>query len=198
MNKHVQIGSRCATSNESRHEHDYYATHPSVVLSLLEHEKFHQKILEPCAGQGHIVKTLEEAGYYPFGIELYNYTPIDKDLPIIYGLDFLKANHPAMECDIIANPPFKQIIEFIRKCYCVLQPGRKMAILARILFLESKERNELFEEMPFSRIYIPAKRYRCALNGEFEKYGNKNAVAFAWYIWEKGYKGDSIIKFIKR
>jgi hypothetical protein len=37
----------------------------------------------------------------------------------------------------------------------------------------------------------------CAKNAEFEKMiaGGGSAVAYAWYIWEKGYKGDTILKW---
>ena len=27
-------------------------------------------------------------------------------------------------------------------------------------------------------------------------YGGGSAVAYAWYVWEKGYKGETIIKWI--
>lgn len=39
------------------------------------------------------------------------------------------------------------------------------------------------------------KNTKCAKNGEFEKYSS-SAVAYAWFIWEKGYKGNPIIKWI--
>lgn len=37
---------------------------------------------------------------------------------------------------------------------------------------------------------------KCAKNGDFLKYGNGvgTAIAYAWYIWEKGYQEDTIIK----
>jgi len=31
------------------------------------------------------------------------------------------------------------------------------------------------------------------MNGNFAK--NGSATAYGWYIWEKGYKGDTIIKW---
>lgn len=46
---------------------------------------------------------------------------------------------------------------------------------------------------------MPAKsRIQCAKNGEFDKMkeGGGSAVAYAWYVWEKGYKGNTIIKWI--
>lgn len=42
---------------------------------------------------------------------------------------------------------------------------------------------------------IPVK---CAKNGDFEKYGKGvgTAIAYGWYVWEKGFKGESIIRWI--
>ena len=34
----------------------------------------------------------------------------------------------------------------------------------------------------------------CAKNGDFEQYKGA-AMSFAWFIWEKGYKGDTILKW---
>ena len=34
----------------------------------------------------------------------------------------------------------------------------------------------------------------CAKNGDFSQYTGK-AMSFAWFIWEKGYKGDTILKW---
>jgi len=37
----------------------------------------------------------------------------------------------------------------------------------------------------------------CAKNGDFEsKKKEGSAVAYAWYVWEKGYKGETVIKWI--
>lgn len=35
-------------------------------------------------------------------------------------------------------------------------------------------------------------------NGEFDKMraGGGSAVAYAWYVWQKGYKGNTIVKWI--
>jgi len=38
----------------------------------------------------------------------------------------------------------------------------------------------------------------CAKNAEFEamRKGGGSAVAYAWFVWEKGFKGDPSIKWI--
>ena len=32
-------------------------------------------------------------------------------------------------------------------------------------------------------------------NGDFDKY-KSSAVAYAWFVWQKGYKGDTVIRWI--
>lgn len=44
-------------------------------------------------------------------------------------------------------------------------------------------------------MYFP-KRLNCAKNGEFEKY-KSSAIAFAWFIWEVGYKGITELRWIR-
>lgn len=47
-------------------------------------------------------------------------------------------------------------------------------------------------------VYVSRSRILCAKNGMFEemKAGGGSAVAYAWYEFQKGYKGVSIIKWI--
>lgn len=68
----------------------------------------------------------------------------------------------------------------------------------KVQFLEGKERKRLFADFPPKVIYVSSSRIMCAKNGEFEKMreGGGSAVAYAWYVWEKGYKGNTIIKWI--
>ena len=35
---------------------------------------------------------------------------------------------------------------------------------------------------------------KCGKNGDFED-GDSSAIAFAWFIWEKGFKGEPTIKW---
>ena len=60
----------------------------------------------------------------------------------------------------------------------------------KLTFLESKSRKELFEKYPPKKIWVFSERIQCAKNGDFEgmKQGGGSAVAYAWFIWEKGFK----------
>ena len=65
----------------------------------------------------------------------------------------------------------------------------------KIQFLEGKARRELFRQHPPKVVYVSSSRLLCAPNGDFTN-TNGSAVAYAWFVWEKGFKGDTIIKWI--
>ena len=74
--------------------------------------------------------------------------------------------------------------------------GCKVAMFLKIQFLEGKSRRALFDKHPPKTVYVSTGRLRCAMNGDFEKYAKSNAVCYAWYVWVKGYTGDTVIKWI--
>lgn len=41
---------------------------------------------------------------------------------------------------------------------------------------------------------VASGRLSCAKNGDFSRCAG-NAMSYAWFIWEKGYKGDTILKW---
>jgi hypothetical protein len=163
---------------------DYYATEPRAVELLLEQERFSELIWEPACGEGHISKVLEEHGHSVISTDL-----IDRG----YGLggrDFLKENG-AFRGDIITNPPFKQAKEFVEKALDVVEPGNKVAMFLKLNFLESRSRQELFKNRPPQAVYVSPSRLECGKNGVF---GRNSTVAYAWFVWRKGYPRPNIPK----
>ena len=68
-------------------------------------------------------------------------------------------------------------------------------MLEKLQFLEGKSRKKFFLENPPKVVYVSSSRLNCAMNGDFDKY-ESSAIAYAWFVWEKGFKGDPIIKWI--
>ena len=64
-----------------------------------------------------------------------------------------------------------------------------------IQFLESIKRQKLFKQFPPKVIYVFARNIRCARNGDF-KNATGNASTYAWFVWEKGFIGSPIIKWL--
>lgn len=178
-------------SESEREQNDYYATEPKAVELLLDEEKFSNVIWEPACGGGYISEVLKKHGYEVISTDL-----IDRG----YGegnKDFFEFTSP-VDVDIITNPPYKIAKEFVEHALEVITEGHKVAMFLKLTFLESKKRRELFEKYPPKVIYVSSSRLQCAKNGDFETYkkGTGTAIAYAWYVWEKGFKGDPIIKWI--
>lgn len=175
-------------SLDNREENDYYATEPSAIDDLFTVEEFSNNIWECACGQGHLSKRMKELGK-----EVYSTDLIDRGYGD-YGINFLNIPHGFINYkDIITNPPYKYAEEFCKKAIDLT--GNKVAMFLKLTFLEGQSRRKFFNEHPPKIVYIYSKRKNCAKNGDFEKY-KSSAIAYAWYVWEKGFNGNTIIKWI--
>lgn len=167
-------------SDVIREVNDYYATDPRAVEMLLEKEKFNSIILEPSCGEGHISRVLLDNGYAVKSSDLINRG---------FGevQDFFETDE--FNGDIITNPPYKMALDFVKHSLNIIPEGNKVAMFLKLQFLEGKARKEFYKNNPPKKIYVASGRLVCAMNGDFEKY-KSSAVAYAWFIWEKGYKGS--------
>lgn len=177
-------------TDKERELNDYYATEPKAVKLLCEIEKFHEWIWECACGEGHLSKELIANGYQVYSSDLidrgYGMSPID-------FLQYDKNWHG----DIITNPPYKYAQEFIEKALQIIPEGNKVAMFLKLQFLEGKARKELFTNYPPKTIYVSSSRLLCAKNADFEGMikGGGSAVAYAWFVWQKGYEGETIVKW---
>ena len=177
-------------AKEDRETHDYYATDPRAGVLLLSVEQFAPVIWECACGEGHLSKVFEAAGHIVISSDL---------VPLGYGLtaDFLNVKSPPMHgLDIITNPPYSLASEFVEHAHELIDDGHKIAMFLKLQFLEGVRRKELFGRYPPKTVYVSSGRLRCAKNGDFERYKDANAVAYAWYVWQKGFTGDSVLKWI--
>lgn len=172
---------------EPREVNDYYATDPRAMKLLLEQESFNHLIWECACGEGSLSEVLKEKGYVVRSSDL-----IDRG----YGevKDFLKTKEH-WDGDIITNPPYRYASEFVEKALEIIGGGGKVAMFLKLTFLEGKKRKELFKKYPPKTIYVSSGRLGCAKNGEFGSHSN-TAIAFAWFVWEKGFAGSPIVKWI--
>lgn len=184
------LGASNHTDKERQCE-DFYATDPIAAKLLLEVETFSDNIWECACGQKHLSKVFEESGYNVRSSDV-----VDRCGNEVF--DFLSIENQEWNGDIITNPPYKYAKDFIEKSLSIIPQGNKVAMFLKIQFLEGKERKKLFQAFPPKIVYVSSSRILCAKNAEFERMieGGGSAVAYAWYVWEKGYKGDTIIKWI--
>lgn len=183
---HATLGAR-NYATEDREANDYYATDPKALELLLELEAFSPRVWECACGEGHLSEVLRKNGHNVLSTDL-----IDRGYGR-GGVDFLQQNG-SFDGDIVTNPPYKYGLEFVRKALEIVTEGHKVAMFLKVQFLEGKARRKLFKEYPPKRVYVSSSRLRCAMNGDFEKY-SISAIAYAWFIWEKGFTGEPTIRW---
>lgn len=179
-------------TDKEREQNDYYATDPIAIDALLQGGVvLSHNIWECSAGQGHLSERLIELGYEVKSTDL-----IDRGYGE-GGIDFLKETE-MWDGDILTNPPYKYAKEFIEHAMELIPNGRKVLMFLKLQFLEGKSRAELFKKYPPKVVYVSRSRILCAKNGDFDamRAAGGSAVAYAWYEFEKGYTGESIIKWI--
>lgn len=191
--KHDTVFVCHGASNHSRTGerdiNDYYATEPKATEVLLGVEKFNKNIWECCCGEMHISDVLEKHGYTVTKTDIVERLRNVDDI-----IDFLEYDGN-WNGDIITNPPFKNAVDFVQKALDVIPTGNKIAMFLKLTFLEGQARKQFFQENPPKTVYVSSSRLNCAKRGDFKTY-KSSAIAYAWYLWEKGYKGETIIKWI--
>ena len=174
-------------SEHEREEHDYYATEPLAAEELLKLVPTLNNVWECACGEGHLAEVFNRAGKLGSATDL-----IDRGYGH-GGFDFL-AQDWQWDGDIVTNPPYKYAKEFIEKALSVIPVGRKVCMFLKLTFLEGKARKSFFEQDPPQTVYVSSSRIKCALNGNLAETGS-SAVAYGWFIWEKGYKGETVVKW---
>ena len=174
-------------TDKNREQHDYYATDPKAGELLLELEDFNN-ILEPACGEGHLSKVFIEKGKQVTSSDL-----IDRG----YGTVKSFFDYTEWNGDIITNPPYKYAKDFVEHALKIIPNGRKVAMFLKLQFLESKGRKKLFIETPPKKLYVASGRLLCAKNADFEgmRKGGGSAIAYGWYVWEKGFNGKTTIEW---
>lgn len=172
-----------------REQHDYYATTPEAAKWLLDienltHTHAHTPMWECACGEGHLAKPLIEAGLDVRCTDL-----IDRGFGE-GGVDFLKWSEP-FDGDIVTNPPYRYAQEFIEHALELIPDGRHVYMFLKVQFLEGKRRRKMFDENPPKRVWVSSGRLQCGKNGVF----SGSMVAYAWYVWEKGWHGDTVLKW---
>lgn len=174
---------------EERQKEDYYATDPRAAELLLEVEPDLNNIWECACGEGHLAEVFRKAGKLNLATDIVDRGYVD------CTKDFLDENIAGYVGDIVTNPPYKYAKEFVEKALEIVPNEHKVCMFLKVTFLEGKARKEFFKKYPPKIVYVCSGRIPCAKNGDFDKYPS-SAVAYAWYVWEKGYQGQTVIRWI--
>ena len=200
-------------TNEDREVNDYYATDPVAAEWLLKLEPQINNVWENAAGEGNLAEPFRKEGKLKAVSDLVDRGYYPKDIMTSYGKDFMLMNK-VWKGDIVTNPPYIINLEWTQHCLELLQEGHYLALFMKITFLEGKERKKFFGENPPIRVWVSSSRIACAKNNEFElpkkdRNGNikydkdgkptmskvSSAACYCWFIWQKGYKGPTELKW---
>jgi hypothetical protein len=187
MDANLQAGFRLVGANlrGDRQRDDFYATPAPATLSLLEVEYFEGGIYEPCCGQGHMSKVLEQAGYEVESTDL-----VDRGYGKT-GIDFLM--EIAKRDNVVTNPPYGNLaLPMARHCQQIAR--NKTALLLKLNFLAGQARRKFFDEHPPARVWVFSRRVNLMKDGI--QYKNGGMMDLAWYVWETGYKGPTTVGWI--
>jgi hypothetical protein len=163
--------------------HDLYETPTVAVGALLRVEQIPNRVWEPAAGRGAIVDVLRAHGHEVIATDL-----VDYGIPgQAHGRDFL-LEHKApegIEC-IVTNPPYKLADQFVERA---LELCPKVIMLLRLAFLESERRCGILDGAGLKRVLAFRKRLPMMHRDGWEGRKSNSGMAFAWFVWERGYTG---------
>lgn len=204
-NKNYQTSYRITFKNKTKHSlvkkqyhhlniekskdlHKYCFTVKTGMLILRRNNKI---FITGNCGSGHLSERLKS-----YGCEVYSTDLIDRGYGV-GGIDFLTVTDK-WNGDILTNPPYSISYKFVEHAMELLEEGNRCFMFLKVQFLEGKARKELFKKYPPKCVYVSSSRILCAKNGDFEgmKAGGGSAVAYAWFEWEKGYNGETVLKWI--
>jgi hypothetical protein len=175
---------------QDRPANDFYSTPPLATQALLDNEKFKGPILEPACGEGAITQVLLNNEYEVISSDLHDYgygnAPID-----FLSYDSKKLSYPS----IITNPPYKYAEQFLSKALELTKEREgKVALLLKLQFLEGQKRKVLLENSPLKTVYVFSRRLSFTRGGTTT--GNQGMMAFAWFVWDWGYWGYPVVKWL--
>ena len=186
-----------ATSNTKRNVGksglDLYNTPTDALEAAYEagiFDKF-QRYWDPCNGLGKISDFLKDKGKKVITSDVNDYGKQDWVEDFLTATDF-DVITSRIEC-IVMNPPFKLTEEFIDHAL-TLCPN--LIMFNRAVVLESVSRSRKHQEgsWPLKEFYSFANRVTCTKGVEEEK--TSNAVWYAWYVYEDGYKGKPTVDWL--
>lgn len=201
LNEDIKVGvehkGNIIAGRKKQTEFDFYETPKwateKAVVAMLKDKILSENddIYEPCCGAGAISDILELYGFKNIkksDIQTADYIKGEK------GIDVYDLKDNACEV-ILTNPPYNRMTkdnmlnEFLRIS------KKKVILLLNIFFLSSKDRKEMLENSHLRHIYIHSDRVTMYPYGE-EKPKNGGTKMFAWFVWDKEYKGEPTISWI--
>jgi len=130
-----------------------------------------------------------------FGVDIEpNVDNSDNIYTMIYKGDFLDYKTQGFNL-IFGNPPYSLAEEFIRHSFRLLEPKGYIYFLLRLSFLEGIARGKgLFQEFPIKKVHVCSRRP--SFFSTKEEGHTTDTLAYAMFLWQKGYNGKTELDFL--
>lgn len=172
---------------------DFDPTPPEPTRALIHHEgarlRDFKRIWEASAGDGAMVRVLEEAGFDVFGSDL-----IDRgagyEIKSFY--DYTREDRPS-ECSV-QNPPFKEANWGHGKARWLIHALEEleleyMALLMPWQFPGAANLGPFWAKHPPARVYLM--RWRIDFTGM-----GASPMLNAWYVWDSEWEGETVLRMM--
>lgn len=182
-------------AKESREENDFYKTDPKALEVFLDNFELHKNVWECACGDGGLSEVLISHGYNVLSTDI-----VDRGYKnLLFTKNFFEFD-AEYNGDILTNPPYKYATEFVLHSLELIPTGNYVVMFFPIQFLESQKRyDSVFKKFPPKYVYVFSNRVDTAMNGEFEKYKKCGPTrCYCWFVWEKGFNGEPIIRWIHK
>jgi hypothetical protein len=164
---------------------DLYETPSVAVEALLRTEQIPQRIWEPAAGKGAIVRVLRDHGHAVIASDIFDYGNLH------FVRDFLTETAvPAGTQMILTNPPYQIVEPFVARA---LELCPLVIMLLRLAFLESERRCHILEDRGLARVHVFRKRLPMMHRDLWAGRKANSGMAFAWMLWDRSYTGPTTI-----
>lgn len=173
-------------SGYDREDHDYYVEPTWAVNLLFDHERFEGGIYDPACGSGTIPKAAIAKGYVAVGTDWMDrgYGQSERDF-----FDF-RMKVP----NIVSNPPYGVLFPFVK--HAIDLATHKVAIIARLSFLESQERHRWFKAGGLRRVWVCSRRVSMPPGNKPHVKPKNGSIPYAWFVWERGYTAKPEIDWL--
>lgn len=197
---HAAIAAHRGGGKSMRQEDDFYATDPEALERLIGmchgwlYDMFSiarvRGIWECACGSGNLAECLKKYFKYVHATDLK-----DRGYGIPY-IDFLHISVSGYPI-ILTNPPYSLATEFIEHALEILPEGGLYIALMNITYLAGQKRYQrVYSKGSLREIYVFSKRVECYKNGERPKDKCGSITNYAWYVFQKGYKGQPTLYWL--
>lgn len=187
---------------------EHFETPQWAAEAILKREVMTNMVVDPCAGSGvlyHAIKSIRPYAHAYNGMDIHDWGFPCKIVDFLSlkkeGDDHQNLN--CMDWTCFMNPPFSLAEQFVEKSFEL--GARKIIMFQRFAFWESAGRRAFWDKYPPVKVYVCGDRADCwrhdlailppekRINPKNGKKMSSSPTAHAWFVFEKGHKGGTIL-----